>query len=315
MFDADADKTPGKKAGDADVTAKTPGKSTQIDHHPGGTDALGKKENKVAPFFEAMEKMSAQLAPQFAPLGMKFRPEIILATVLQEASDKDPVHGISFDNGLGLMQITPYQGKLDPDLAKILKWDNAKSVSYNIEHSSWRDGATNIEAGSHELLDKAKAVRAGVPSIWSEMDDHHKWRATMFAYNAGQGSAIHALKAGGPNGAMISSFKNAQGQTISHDYTKELDGKLDYVDKHDPFKGGKPETGGAQAPAPSPSPSPEKKPEAKGKEPYTEAPTIAQVEAGNGVIKIGMKGESVKKFKRRSARRPTASSARSRRAR
>src|SRR5678816_4677858 len=83
-------------------------------HHPGGKDALGTKENVLAPLYDQMVEVAHALAPQFTPLGLHFRPEILLATAMQEAASKDPLTTRSFDNGLGIMQITPYKGKLDP---------------------------------------------------------------------------------------------------------------------------------------------------------------------------------------------------------
>jgi len=82
-------------------------------HHPGGKDALGNKENLLSPFYDQMVEVAQQLAPQFTPFGLHFRPEILLATAMQEAANKDPLTTRSFDNGLGIMQITPYKGKLD----------------------------------------------------------------------------------------------------------------------------------------------------------------------------------------------------------
>jgi hypothetical protein len=261
--------------------------------HPGGNDALGRKEDKVAPYFQDMVDVAKSLAPQFTRLGMKFRPEIVLATVLQEASATNPVGDISFDDGLGLMQITPYHGQLDAPVAKVLDWDNSKTVQYNIAHSKWKNAHANLQAGGDTLLDKAQAIKGGVPHTWSEMTDAQRWRATMFAYNAGQGSAIKALETGGPNARMISTF-TVNGQTESHDYTAELNQKLDYVDKHDPFGKSSAKPGGD---GPSPT-MPPKKP--TGKPPasnapknYRAAPSLADVAAGRGVIEIGMAGTSV----------------------
>jgi peptidoglycan hydrolase-like protein with peptidoglycan-binding domain len=204
---------------------------------PGGKDPLGKKENLLAPWFDEMVDVANALAPKFVPLGLHFRPEILLATAMQEAANKDPLNARSFDNGLGIMQITPYQGKLDPGVAAAIGWDNSKSIDYNIQHSKWRDAKANLTAGAHTMLGKAVAVRSGVPKIWEQMDEPHKWRAVLFAYNAGQGNAIKALKNGGPNAAMISTFTDNKGKKVSHDYTAEIKAKMDYVDSHDPFGG------------------------------------------------------------------------------
>src|SRR5690242_478610 len=76
-----------------------------IDRHPGGKGALGTKENLLAPYFDEMVEVGKQLAGQFTPLGLHFRPQVLLATAMQEAANKDPLDNRSFDNGLGLMQI------------------------------------------------------------------------------------------------------------------------------------------------------------------------------------------------------------------
>jgi peptidoglycan hydrolase-like protein with peptidoglycan-binding domain len=204
---------------------------------PGGKDALGKKENLLAPWFDEMVDVATELAPKFKPLGLNFRPEVLLATAMQEAANKDPLNARSFDNGLGIMQITPYRGQLDPGVAKALKWDNSKSLDYNMQNSKWRDAKANLTAGAETMLSKAVAIRSGVPKVWGQMDEPHKWRAVLFAYNAGQGNAIKALKNGGPNAAMISTFTNPAGKRVSHDYTAEIKAKMDYVDSHDPFAG------------------------------------------------------------------------------
>ena len=161
---------------------------------------------------------------------------------MQEAAPKDPLNAVSFDNGLGIMQITPYKGKLDPDVAKAIGWDNNKSVAENKKTSNWRNAKANLRAGAFTMLGKAKAIKRGVPTTWEKMDEPHKWRAVLYAYNAGEGSALSALKRGGPNASMISTFTNPKGVRVSHDYTKEIKEKMDYVDSHDPFDG---DAGGA----------------------------------------------------------------------
>src|ERR1043165_2782031 len=116
-----------KKAQHDDASAEA------INRHPGGKDALGTKENILAPYYDEMVAVAHELAGQFTPLGLHFRPEILLATAMQEASAKDPLNARSFDNGLGIMQITPFNGKLDPAVAKAIGWDNSKSVEFNIQ--------------------------------------------------------------------------------------------------------------------------------------------------------------------------------------
>jgi Peptidase M15/Putative peptidoglycan binding domain len=217
---------------------ESPAAGTKPNQHPGGKDALGTKENLLAPYYDEMVAVAQQLAPQFTPLGLHFRPEILLATAMQEAANKDPLNARSFDNGLGIMQITPYKGQLDPAVAKAIGWDNSKGVEYNVQHSRWREAKANLTAGAETMLGKAKAIKRGVATTWEQMDEPHRWRAVLYAYNAGEGSAISALRKGGPNAAMISTFKDKSGKTVSHDYTAEIKAKMDYVDGHDPFANG-----------------------------------------------------------------------------
>jgi len=205
-----------------------------VDHKPGGKGALGHKENLLAPYYDEMVTVAHELAPQFTPLGLHFRPEILLATAMQEAANKDPLTNRSFDNGLGLMQITPYHGKLGPEVARAIGWDNSKGIEHNIAHSRWRDAKANLVAGAQTMLGKARAIKHGVAKTWEHMDEPHRWRAVLFGYNAGEGAAISALRAGGPNAAMISTF-TYKGKRISHDYTAEIKDKMEYVDGHDPF--------------------------------------------------------------------------------
>ena len=215
-------------------------------NHPGGSDALGKKENLLSPFYDQMVEVANELAPQFTPLGLHFRPEILLATAMQEAANKDPATTRSFDNGLGIMQITPYKGKLDPAVAQAIGWDNAKDVEYNIQHSRWREAKPNLLAGGRTMLGKARVIKGGVAKTWEQMDEPHRWRAVLYAYNAGEGSAISALRKGGPNASMISTFTDKSGKTVSHDYTAEIKAKMEYVDGHDPFANGGAATHGSE---------------------------------------------------------------------
>jgi peptidoglycan hydrolase-like protein with peptidoglycan-binding domain len=204
----------------------------------GGNDALGRKENTLLQWKQEMIEVSAELAARFVPLGLKFRPQILLATAMQEAAVKDPLNAVSFDNGLGLMQITPYKGKLDPEVAQAIGWDNSKSVAANKRSANWRNAKANLRAGALTMLGKAKAIKRGVPATWEKMDEAHRWRAVLFGYNAGEGAAIAALKRGGPNAQMISTFTDPKGRRVSHDYTKEIKEKMDYVESHDPFGDG-----------------------------------------------------------------------------
>lgn len=215
---------------------------------PGGSDPLGKKENLLAPFYDDMQAVAHELAPQFTPLGLAFRPQVLLATALQEASASDPLNAVSFDNGMGIMQITPYNGQLDGAVARAIGWDNRQSVAYNMQHSNWRDARANLTAGAYTMLGKAQSIKGSVPNTWAQMDERHRWRAVLYAYNAGQGAAIKALRTGGPNAAMISTFTDNHGRVVSHDYTAELQQKLDYVEGHDPFGGGEPGADGGKDP-------------------------------------------------------------------
>jgi len=288
----------------------TAGKQTAVEHghgpvvnaSPGGKDPLGNKENRLSVYFQDMVQVANELAPQFTPLGLQFRPQILLATALQEAANSNPLGTISFDGGMGIMQITPYRGKLDPGVAKALNWDNSQSVEYNLQHSKWNQAAANLRAGAETMLGKARSIRTYVPKVWEAMTEQQRWRAVLYAYNAGEGSAINALRAGGPDAKMISTF-TYQGRQVSHDYTAELNQKLDYVDSHDPFSGGAggavANNGGAQAPAstaPSSSPAsaPATKPKPKTPTGYRAAPELAEVKHGHAVIQFGMAGESVK---------------------
>src|SRR3954463_4605117 len=131
--DTHQDQTPVKAAAEA-------GGDKATNHHPGGKDALGTKENVLSPFYDQMVEVAHELAPKFTPLGLHFRPEILLATAMQEAANKDPLNAKSFDNGLGIMQITPSKGgQLDAGVAAAIGWDNSKSMDYNMQHSKWRD--------------------------------------------------------------------------------------------------------------------------------------------------------------------------------
>ena len=248
--------------------AATPGPATN--HHPGGKDALGTKENLLAPFYDQMVEVANELAGQFTPLGLHFRPEILLATAMQEAANKDPANARSFDNGLGIMQITPYKGKLDPAVAKSIDWDNSKDIEFNIQHSRWREAKPNLLAGGNTMLGKARAIKRGVATTWDQMDEPHRWRAVLYAYNAGEGSAISALRKGGPNAAMISTFTDKSGKTVSHDYTAEIKSKMDYVDGHDPFAAG----GGAGSGGAAPETKPDDK-SAKPEQPHVDHPAAA----------------------------------------
>ena len=82
---------------DHQVAPAAPGKQQDPDgdgvstRKPGGKDALGTKENLLAPWFDEMVEVANELAPKFKPLGLHFRPEVLLATAMQEAANKDPL--------------------------------------------------------------------------------------------------------------------------------------------------------------------------------------------------------------------------------
>ena len=193
-----------------------------INRHPGGKDALGAKEDVLVPYYAQMVEVSRELAGRFAPLGLHLRPEILLATAMQEASATEPLTARSFDNGLGLMQITPYNGDLDGDVARSIGWNNARGLDYNIQHSKWRNAKANLTAGAYVMLSKAHAIAGALPTTWKKMNETHRWRAVLYAYNAGQGSAIDALRRHGPSAAMISTY-TVNGRQVSHDYTREIE--------------------------------------------------------------------------------------------
>lgn len=197
---------------------------------------LGRKQAKLLQWQSEMAEVADELAPKFAPLGLHFRPQILLATALQEADAVDPQNTVSFDNGMGIMQITPYRGNLDPAVARAIGWDNNRSVAHGLAHSNWRDAKANILAGGLTLLQKAKSIARGVTDIWNAMSETQRWRAVMFAYNAGETAAMRALANGGPGARMISTFKNKKGKRVSHDYTAKVQHHLAFVDAHDPFE-------------------------------------------------------------------------------
>ena len=221
-----------------------------------GANPLATKENLLSPYFHSMSQVSTGLAPEFSKLGLQLQPEVLLATAMQESANKDPANTRSFDNGLGIMQITPFHGQLDGKVAKDINWDNSKGVEPNVAQSNWRDPTANLMAGGDTMLSKATSIDHSLPGVWGEMNEAQRWRAVMFAYNAGEGSAINALRSGGPNAEMISTFTNPQGNVVSHDYTAELQAKLDFVHAHDPFSATPPAPTPAPTPAPGPGPIP-----------------------------------------------------------
>jgi hypothetical protein len=66
------------------------------------------------------------------------------------------------------------------------------------------------------------------------MTEEQRWRAVMFAYNAGEGTAIDALQRGGPNAEMVSRFRDGSGALVENDYVGELQEALDYVRRNEP---------------------------------------------------------------------------------
>jgi hypothetical protein len=222
------------------ATTTAPGTTPQepVKTTPGGHDALGQKENLLAPFYEEMRSVASEVAPKFTPYGLAFRPQILLATAMQEAAARDPLHNRSFDNGLGIMQITPYRGKLDAGVAAAIGWDNNADLETNISKSNWRNARANLVAGAETMLGKARSIKHGAPAIWEKMDEPHKWRAVLYAYNAGERAALKSLREGGPDADMISTYTNQKHQVVHHDYTAEITAKMSYVDVHDPFGGG-----------------------------------------------------------------------------
>lgn len=205
---------------------------------PAKGDVQGQMMAKYENYYPIMQKLAKQYAPRFEKYGMHFRPEIILATAMQESGGtKDPKSAVSFDHGLGMMQITPDKnGQLDGPVAKALGWDNSKSTAYNDAHSKWKDPTANLTAGVETMLIKTQSIAKLASKVWAQMNEQQKWTAVMYGYNAGQGNAAKALNKQGPNAKFISTFKDKQGKVHSHDYTKELRERLDYVDGHSPFE-------------------------------------------------------------------------------
>jgi hypothetical protein len=287
--DVDVEQQPEHADGAEHASSAPTRKHAAHEHHPGGRDALGQKEDLLAPFFADMQEVASALVPRFEPLGLHFRPEILLATAMQEASSKDPLNTRSFDNGLGIMQITPYHGKLGGEIAKAIGWDNSRDVEWNVKHSRWREAKANLFAGAYMLLGKAYAIKEGVRHIWEEMNEAHRWRAVLFAYNAGQGAAIRTLKEGGPNAPMISSF-TYRGQRVSHDYTAEIQEKLEYVDEHDPF-GAQP--GGHDQPGKQPATTGHDKPPPQQKPPHGAPGTHHKLRGSVGQGGVNTRSETV----------------------
>lgn len=230
---------------------------------PAKGDVQGQMMAKYENYYPIMQKLAKQYAPRFEKYGMHFRAEILLATAMQESGGtKDPKSAVSFDHGLGMMQITPSKdGKLDAPVAKAIGWDNSKSIAYNDAHSKWKDPTANITAGIETMLVKTQSIAKLASKVWGQMNEQQKWMAVMYGYNAGQGNAAKALNAQGPNAKFISTYKDKQGKVHSHDYTKELKGRLDYVDQHSPFE----KEGGESTPGDGPqAASPEKEGEKEG---------------------------------------------------
>jgi peptidoglycan hydrolase-like protein with peptidoglycan-binding domain len=219
---------------EAELDAEGP---VQLRRRRGGGGGLAGKAQMLLQWRREMVEVARQVAGEFRPLGLTFRPQILLATAMQEAAPSNALTARSFDNGLGLMQITPYRGRLDPQVARAIGWDNSRGLAANIASSNWRSARANLLAGAYTMLTKARAIKRALPRVWEQMDEEHKWRAVLFAYNAGEGSAISALRRGGPNARMISTYTNPRGQRVSHDYTAEIAEKMDWVESHDPFGG------------------------------------------------------------------------------
>lgn len=208
----------------------------------------------MQPYLGAMEHTAEALAPRFEKLGIHLTPEIMMAIAMQESGNKpDPKSTRSFDNGLGIMQITPSKtGQLDADVAKILGWDNKGAsginwrgkdaankqgqADYLNQHNGWQDPQTNIDAGGLVLAKKAESLQRLLPDhMWDKMTEDQRLRATMFAYNAGEGNAVAQLKKGGPDATLLSTYTDPHGKQQTHDYTQEIKGRLDYVNSHSPF--------------------------------------------------------------------------------
>jgi hypothetical protein len=201
--------------------------------------------------YQDMMQVAAEFAPKFEPLGLTLGPEILLAIARQESGKGLNPNQVSFDHGMGLMQITPSKdGKLDPSVAECLGWDNTKSFEENNKAGAWKNVLGNLRAGATVMLGKVQylAKSKKTAPIWATMSEQQRWRAVMFAYNAGEGTASKALEAGGADAKMISRYTDAKGNKVEHDYTAEAQGNLDYVNAHNPFAAAeKQKAGGGQA--------------------------------------------------------------------
>lgn len=224
--------TPTETQSDADTQAPVSQEETPAAAASPAASAgpLAAKAEMLLQWKAEMQEVAGTVTAPFADLGLDFRAEILLATAMQEASASNPQHAVSFDNGLGIMQITPYAGDLSPEVAAAIGWNNRQSVKANIRNSNWRDARANLLAGAYTMLDKAKALARGASTVWETMTQSQRWRAIMFAYNAGEGTALRALRSNGPNARMISRFRGPRGRMVEHDYTEEFAEKLAHVE-------------------------------------------------------------------------------------
>jgi hypothetical protein len=181
-----------------------------------------------------IERVSDELNVEFSALGIELHPNRLLATLLQEADSVAPRNHISFDGGLGYLQITPFDGQLDPNVARELNWNNKLDEGANQQASNWRSPYANLRAGAATMLNKARAIEAALPSLWKKMSEEQRWRAVMFAYNTGEGIAIDALERGGADAEMISRYQDRSGAWIENDYVGSLKRYLNYVRQNEP---------------------------------------------------------------------------------
>lgn len=183
--------------------------------------------NTLQPYLAPMQNAATDYSSQFQKLGMTLTPDRILGTAMQESGGATPSPStvIASDGGLGLMQLTPSNGKFDPAVANELGWDNNASVKDNQDNSNWKNPINNVNAGVIVMLDKATKISNKYPEDWNNMSQQ-KWDATMYAYNHGENEAYKRIDAD-----QDGSYSNI----TSDSYVNTINGNMDYLDQNSPF--------------------------------------------------------------------------------
>ena len=192
--------------------------------------ALQDSLSSLRPYLPYMRSIADLMGPAFARLDLQLTPEIILGMALQEASPQCPATTIACDGGLGIMRLTPYRRKFESSVARILDWDNRRSIAENRRFSQWRDPHTNIWAAVEMLRVKAVAIKNAVDPQWRQMSETQRWHAVFFAYNAGQGAALRVLRRRGAAALAL-----PQPTHLGGAYIRELQDKLTFAATHTPF--------------------------------------------------------------------------------